>query len=151
MSSELPCGNETFSEEECKNCPDPCTNYCSHGIHKTQKGLDPECEGCEDRECEEPDTLVDEKGSVNPIIREAPNIKIVFRKMFSKKPSPTFQVGDTVTTEFDTKGKIIRIETHKSVDGKVYAVQDETGKTELYHETAIKEKATQQKSIATFF
>jgi hypothetical protein len=57
--SALPCDSLAEGEEPtaemCANCPDPCTDYCSHEVHKAQKGLDPECAVCQDRDCESED------------------------------------------------------------------------------------------------
>jgi len=71
----LPCDKQPFNEEECKTCPDPCTDYCSHGIHKAQQDLDPECENCEERDCEEPDAL--ETGKVHQVIKDTSRIPII--------------------------------------------------------------------------
>lgn len=81
-----------------------------------------------------------------PPIKE---VKVCFRKMFSSRVFPQLEVGNNVETEFKTKGKVVEVKKEEHLDGKVYAVQEEeTGETNLYHETAIKEK-TEQKPLTS--
>jgi predicted RNA-binding Zn-ribbon protein involved in translation (DUF1610 family) len=73
--SALPCDSLADGQEPtaemCQTCPDPCTDYCSHGVHKAQKDLDGECAVCQDRDCEEPDALLDvETGKVHEVVKD---------------------------------------------------------------------------------
>jgi hypothetical protein len=83
-------------------------------------------------------------------------INVCFRRIFKKHP--IYKVGDIVETAFGTRGRIIEVrkdkETFRTVDETVYLIEEENGKKQLYHSSAIlgysKPKQTTLRNLKVF-
>jgi hypothetical protein len=65
-------------------------------------------------------------------------VNACFRRIFNKQPK--YNVGDVVETTFGTRGKIVEVRKDgefKTVDEAVYLIEEENGKKQLYHPSAI--------------